>query len=57
VGIPLAELKLKENVLIASILRGRKVIIPRGQSTIEVGDRVVIVSEMMPLHDISDVLE
>ena len=57
VGLPLSELHLKENVLIASILRGKKVIIPRGQSTIEVGDRVVIVSEMMPLHDISDVLE
>ena len=57
IGKTLAELQLKENVLIASILRGRKVIIPRGQSTIEAGDRVVIVSEMMPLHDISDVLE
>lgn len=56
IGKPLAELALKDNVLIASILRGDKVIIPRGQNTIEAGDRVVIVTEMMALHDISDVL-
>lgn len=56
IGKPLQELQLKNNVLIASVLRGRRVIIPRGSSTIEAGDRVVIVSELMALHDISDVL-
>ncbi len=57
IGVPLSELELKQNVLIASILRGRKVIIPRGQNTIEAGDRVVIVSQAMALHDIADVLK
>lgn len=57
VGKPLSELAFRENVLIAAILRGRKVIIPRGQDTIEVGDRVVIVSQLLALHDISDVLK
>lgn len=56
VGTPLAQLKFKQNVLIAAILRGQKVIIPRGHDTVEVGDRVVIVSELMALHDITDVL-
>ena len=55
-GIPLAELKLKENVLIASILRGKKVIIPRGSDTINVGDSVIIVSKQLGLRDITDVL-
>ncbi|MBR6727390.1 MAG: Trk system potassium transporter TrkA [Clostridia bacterium] len=55
-GKPLAELAFKKNVLIAAILRGQKVIIPRGHDTIEEGDRVVIVSELMALHDITDVL-
>lgn len=53
---PLAELKFKENVLIAAILRGKKVIIPRGYDMILPGDAVVIVSEAMGLHDICDVL-
>ena len=56
IGKPLCELQLKNNVLIAAILRGKKVIIPRGQHSIEAGDHVVIVSEMMAMHDISDVL-
>lgn len=55
-GIPLSELKLKENVLIASILRGKKVIIPRGSDTINVGDSVIIVSKHLGLRDITDVL-
>ena len=55
-GKPLAELAFKKNVLIAAILRGKKVIIPRGNDIIEPMDRVVIVSGMMALHDITDVL-
>lgn len=56
-GTPLFQLEFKENVLIAAILRGKKVIIPRGHDTIEPGDRVVIVSQLMGLHDITDVLK
>ncbi|MBE6594667.1 MAG: Trk system potassium transporter TrkA [Ruminococcaceae bacterium] len=56
-GKPLSALAFKPNVLIASILRGKKVIIPRGNDMIQPGDRVVIVSELMPLHDITDVLK
>ena len=55
-GVPLSQLELKENVLIASILRGKKVIIPRGSDTIEVGDAVIIVSKHLGLRDITDVL-
>ena len=55
IGVPLCELKLRESVLIASILRGKMVIIPRGHDTIQAGDRVVIVSRAA-LHDIGDVL-
>jgi trk system potassium uptake protein TrkA len=55
-NVPLFQLKFKENVLIAAILRGNKVIIPRGSDKILVDDRVVIVSAVMDLHDISDIL-
>lgn len=56
-GKPLAELKFKENILIASISRGEEVIIPRGQDVIEAGDAVVIVSKQLGLHDVTDVLK
>ncbi len=55
-GVPLAQLEFKENILVASILRGKKVIIPRGNDEIRLGDRVVIVSGAVALHDITDVL-
>ncbi len=55
-GTPLSQLKFKENVLIAAILRGKKVIIPRGYDVILPGDAVVIVSGIMALNDICDVL-
>lgn len=56
-NIPLSELKFKDNVLVAAILRDRKVIIPRGYDMLMPGDAVVIVSEIMALHDITDVLK
>lgn len=53
---PLSQLRFKDNVLIAAILRGKTVIIPRGHDVIKTGDAVVIVSGVMALHDICDVL-
>ena len=55
-GIPLSQLRFKENVLIAAILRGNKVMIPRGYDTIEPGDAVIVVSKLLALHDITDIL-
>jgi trk system potassium uptake protein TrkA len=53
---PLAELKLKKDMLIAAIFRGKTVIIPRGSDVIQKGDSVVIVSRVAALHDIDDIL-
>lgn len=55
-GTPLSQLKFKENVLIAAILRGKKIMIPRGHDTIEPGDGVIVVSKLRALHDITDIL-
>ena len=54
---PLSELHFRDNLLVAAILRDNKVIIPRGHDRILPHDHVVIVSELMALHDISDVLK
>ena len=42
IGVPLKEAKLPHGVLVGAILRGDQIITPRGDSVIEVGDRVVI---------------
>lgn len=56
IGIPLMDLKFKKGVLVAAIVRNRKVILPRGNDRIEDGDSVVIVSNHLGLHDITDTL-
>ncbi len=43
-GIPLKDLKLKSNVLLATISKGGQIEIPNGSSTIEPGDTVVVVT-------------
>ena len=56
-NIPLMKLTLKPGVLVAAILRDKKVIIPRGSDVIMSGDTVVIVSNIVGLHDIADILK
>ena len=57
VGIPLMNLSLKPDVLVAAIQRGKAQITPRGQDVIEPGDSVVIVTKDLELNDITDILK
>lgn len=54
-GIPLSELKLKDNLLIACIYRGGVVHIPRGQDVIQPGDSVIVVTTVRGLKDLTDI--
>lgn len=56
-GIPLMsdEIKIKSNVLIASILRDNTVINPNGKSTLENGDRVIIVTTDKKIKNLADI--
>ena len=56
IGIPLAELQLKSNLLIACINRGGEIIIPRGQDAILAGDTVIVVTTHTGFHDIRDIM-
>ena len=53
-SIPLKDLRLKKNILIASIVHEKKTIIPDGSSQLEEGDTVVIVTgrRLMSINDI-----
>ncbi len=57
IGIPLQELKLKKNILVCSIYHNGVISTPSGQSTVNVGDTVVIVTTNTGFHDIRDILE
>ncbi len=57
IGVPLKELKIKKNILVGSIIRDKKVIIPSGFDKIEKGDRVIVVAAKSRLNDLSDILQ
>lgn len=57
VDVPLQNLHFIDNVLIAGIVRDGRMIIPRGQDSIQMGDSVVVVSRKIGMHDICDILE
>ena len=57
VGIPLKDMQLKNNLLLGCIHRKGKVIIPRGNDSIAVGDTVIVVTTQKGLDDIQDILK
>ena len=54
---PLKDLTLKKNCLIACIIRKNKIIIPDGNSEIQLGDNVVVVTTHKNFDDLNDVFE
>lgn len=56
VDIPLMDLNLKNDILIACMSHEGKLIIPRGSDRMQVGDTVIVVTTRTGLKDISDIL-
>lgn len=56
-GKPLMNLSLKRDLLIACINRNGRIIIPRGNDSIQVGDTVMIVTRHTGFYDINDILK
>lgn len=52
-GVPLKDLKLKNGILIAVIVRGNQVIIPEGSSFMQEGDNVVVVARDSGIMDLN----
>ncbi len=55
-NIPLKELKIKKDVLIAGIIRNRETIIPCGEDVIVEGDKVIVITAGLSLVDLSDII-
>lgn len=56
IEIPLKDMHIKKDILIAGIIRGRKPIIPSGDDVILSGDRVVVIAAGKLLNDLSDII-
>ena len=57
VDIPLKKLKLRSGILIASIVRGNDLIIPKGDYCLRVNDSVVVVTTNKGMHDLSNIFD
>ena len=56
-NIPLKDLKIKDNMLIAAIIRNNEVIIPSGNDFISLDDKVIVVTTNQFLKDLNEILE
>ncbi|SHF01153.1 Trk system potassium transporter TrkA [Clostridium fallax] len=53
---PLKDIKFKSGVLLATIVRDHKIIIPKGNDVIKNGDSVIMVTEIENIMDINDII-
>ena len=56
-GKPLKELRLKKNLIIACVSRGKTVITPNGDTVIKPGDSVIVITAEPKLTSLADILE
>lgn len=56
IGVPLKYLEVKQNILIAALVRNGKTIIPSGDDSIQRGDSVIVVSANMIIDDLKDII-
>ncbi len=54
---PLKDMRLKENILIAGIIRNKKPIIPTGNDVILSGDKVIVIAADRKIQELSDILK
>ena len=57
IGIPLQEMELKDDLIICGIIHNGRFILPNGESTVAVGDRIIIVTSHKKLNDVGDILK
>ena len=56
-NVPLKDISLKENILIAGIIREKKPIIPTGSDVILAGDKVIIIAADRKIQELADILK
>lgn len=55
-GIPFKDIRFKENILIAGILRNRKAMVPTGDDVFMEGDKAIVISAGHILRDLHDII-
>ena len=55
--VPLKDVRLKKDLLICAIIRKRQAIIPNGDSVIQLGDSVLVVTNKHRFAELKDIVE
>lgn len=55
--VPLMDLEVKKDLIVACIIRGEEIIIPSGRDKVRVGDSVIIVTSHKGITSMGDILE
>ena len=55
-GIPLRSIKLKSNLLVVAVIRENTVIYPNGETTLNIGDSVIVMTTNDHLCNLGDIL-
>ncbi len=57
VDVPLKKMKIRSGILIASIVRGNELIIPKGDDCLKLNDSVVVITTNKGFNDLSDIFD
>ena len=57
IGIPLKDLKVRKDMIVAAIIHGSKAHIPNGSSVIAEGDHVIVITAAGRLNDLDSIIE
>lgn len=57
VNVPLKKMNIRSDVIIASIVRGNDLIIPKGDDCLKINDSVIVITTNKGLHDLNDIFE
>ncbi len=56
-GIPLKDLSLKSNIIIACVSHGKEIIIPNGNTVVNAGDSVIVITAGHTILDLEEILK
>ena len=53
----LKDLHIKNNILVGGIVRGEEYVLPTGSSCLEVGDKVIVVTAVKSITELTQILK
>ena len=57
IGVPIHKMNLKNNLIICGIIHEGELVLPTGDSTVEAGDSIIVVTSHKKLNDVGDILK